>query len=186
MAHFAEIDQSNNKVIRVVKINDADCIANGGEDSTEMETWMKNNTGVDDYLLDTEYGGGPYPTVYWKRCSYNTREGKYYTPADDQSFDTEDSDQSKALRANYPSPGWFYDSTNNIFHEPQPITSWTLNTTTGLYDPPVAYPPMDATTAGSESISMREWDEDNSRWIGIDGNDARYAWNPSTSAWEAL
>ena len=107
MAHFAEIDQSNNKVIRVVKINDADCIANGGEDSTEMETWMKNNTGVDDYLLDTEYGVGPYPTVYWKRCSYNTREGKYYTPADDQSFDTEDSDQSKALRANYPSQDGF-------------------------------------------------------------------------------
>lgn len=186
MAHFAEIDQSNNKVIRVVKINDADCTANGGEDSTEMETWMKNNTGVDDYLLETEYGGGPYPTVYWKRCSYNTREGKYYTPAADQPFDTEDSDQSKALRANYPSPGWFYDSTNDIFHEPQPFTSWTLNTTTGVYDPPVAYPPTDATTAGSESISMREWDEDNSRWIGIDGNDARYAWNPSTSAWEAL
>ena len=185
MAYFAEIDSSNDKVLRVISISDDDCTANGGEDSAEMETWVKNNTGVDEYIRDTEFGG-TYPTTYWKRCSYNTKEGKYYTPSDNQDFTNEASDQSKAFRANYPSPGWFYDSTNNIFHEPQPFTSWTLNTTTGVYDPPVAYPPKDAITAGDEKITERDWDEDNTRWTGIDENDARYAWNPTTSAWEAL
>ena len=72
----------------------------------------------------------------WKKCSYNTFLGEHIlggTP----------------YRANYPSVGWIYNSTHDIFHEPRPsdqdgdlCNSWTLNTTTGVYDPPIALPSL--------------------------------------------
>ena len=43
MAHFAEIKQSDNIVIRVIVVSDNDLANNGGEYSTESETWVKNN-----------------------------------------------------------------------------------------------------------------------------------------------
>ena len=42
MAHFAEIRSSDNEVLRVVVISDEDVAANGGELSTQAETFVKN------------------------------------------------------------------------------------------------------------------------------------------------
>ena len=33
-----------------------------------------------------------------------------------------------------------YDSTNDAFHKSQPFASWTLNTTSFIWEPPVAAP----------------------------------------------
>lgn len=70
----------------------------------------------------------------WRQCSYNTLRGQHL-------------DGKTPFRANYPGIGWYYDSTNDIFYEPRPTdmdgescASWTLNTTTGHYDPPITRP----------------------------------------------
>ena len=41
MAHFAELD-SNNKVLRVVVISNDDVASNGGDKSTQAETFVKS------------------------------------------------------------------------------------------------------------------------------------------------
>ena len=63
------------------------------------------------------------------------------------------------FRANYPSVGWIYDSTNNIFYPPRPIdndgdlmNSHTLNTTTGNWTPPISLP------SDADTVSYN-WDE---------------------------
>lgn len=81
----------------------------------------------------------------WIEYKYNMDSGKVVN--DDG---TEASDQTGALRANTPCPGWKYDSTNDVFVEPQPYASWTLNNTTYRYDPPIARPDND----------QAWWDED--------------------------
>ena len=42
MAHFAEIQSSDNQVLRVVVISNDDVNNNGGELSTQAETFVKN------------------------------------------------------------------------------------------------------------------------------------------------
>ena len=56
MAHFAEIRSSDNVILRVVVINDSDVTANGGEYSSESETWVANNI-PNDLTLELD----PYP-----------------------------------------------------------------------------------------------------------------------------
>ena len=50
MAHFAEIRSSDNRVLRVVVIDNEDIANNGGEWSSESETWVANNTPNDETL----------------------------------------------------------------------------------------------------------------------------------------
>lgn len=92
----------------------------------------------------------------YRQTSYNTRGGVYYTPG----TNTPDPDQSKAFRKNYAGIGYTYDETIDGFIPPKPYPSWLLNTTTGLWDPPVPYP-----TDGKNYI----WDEDTQSWVEIPG-----------------
>tara|TARA_A100001391_G_C4900020_1_gene233390 strand:+ start:161 stop:538 length:378 start_codon:yes stop_codon:yes gene_type:complete len=87
----------------------------------------------------------------WVQTSYNTRGGVHYQP----NTNTPSSDQSKALRKNYAGVGFVYDSDKDAFYEPQPYDSWTLNTTTCLWEAPVAYP-----TDGKAYL----WDETSKSW----------------------
>ena len=67
------------------------------------------------------------------------------------------------LRKNYASVGDTYDSTKDAFYKPQPYASWTLNTTSYLWEAPIADPNSDS--------KYYYWDEsayqaDNSKgWI---------------------
>ena len=88
----------------------------------------------------------------YKQTSYNTRGGVYYIPGTNEP----DPDQSKAFRKNYAGIGYTYDSVIDGFIPPQPYPSWLLNTTTGLWEPPVPYP-----TDGKLYI----WDEATQSWI---------------------
>ena len=90
----------------------------------------------------------------WIQTSYNTRGGIHYQP----NSDTPSSDQSKALRKNYAGIGWTYDYEKDAFYEPQPYASWTLNTTTCLWEAPIAKP-----TDGKPY----KWDEASKSWVEI-------------------
>jgi hypothetical protein len=72
----------------------------------------------------------------WIQTSYNTRGNVYYKPDSDEQSE----DQSKALRANYAGIGHIYDATNDVFYEPQPYPSWSLNTETWIWEPPIPKP----------------------------------------------
>ena len=65
MAHFAELD-SNNIVIQVVVISNDDVDANGGDYSSQAETFVSN-------LIPHSENG-----VAWKQTSYNSNQRKQY------------------------------------------------------------------------------------------------------------
>ena len=69
----------------------------------------------------------------WIQTSYNTRGGVHYGQ-DGQP------DGGTALRANYAGLGYIYDSTNDVFYEPQPYPSWTINAPTWTWTPPTPKP----------------------------------------------
>jgi hypothetical protein len=177
MAHFAKINDSN-IVTQVLVINDSDVEANGGFNSSEAATWVSNN-----------FGEGT-----WKQVSYNTRFGKYYTP----NTGIVDDDQSKSLRKNFPGVGSIYHSSGDGFSGPKPHDSWTLNSTTFIWDPPVAYPNVinTGTTLTEPNTGINflqlyhyEWDEDNSRWIAktykVDNSlENNWIWNATSLEWE--
>lgn len=78
----------------------------------------------------------------WIKTSYNTRGGIHYEPADNTQgqFQTQSADQTKALRYNFAGIGYIYDEDADAFYSPQPFESWTLNTTTYIWDAPLSYP----------------------------------------------
>jgi len=156
MAHFAEIKNSDNSVFRVVVVNNTDVDANGGDYSVEAETWVSNNIGQDIGTL----AQGPYPASYWKQTSYNHN-----------------------ARYNYAGPTSTYDSANDAFIDPQPWPSCTLDSGFSW-----VYPVADPSTFEIDGVELIiSWDEDNTRWLGYkdEGAYPEYAWNNSTSVWEA-
>ena len=150
MAHFAELNGSN-IVQRVIVIDNNDILDASGNESEAL--------GI---AICQKHCGA---TTVWKQCSYNTSKGQHLHGG-------------TAFRANYPGPGWTYDSSNDIFVQPRPTdrygelcASWTVNTTTGMYEPPITRPTGDG---DGTSVSSYTWDEaayqaDNTKgWIQID------------------
>ncbi len=80
----------------------------------------------------------------WLQTSYNTHANQH--------------PEGRPLRGNYAGIGYTYDATNDVFYEPQPYPSWTLNETTWTWDAPVAYPDDD---------KIYEWDEDTTNWVEV-------------------
>jgi|TARA_B100000073_G_scaffold315972_1_gene292264 hypothetical protein len=87
----------------------------------------------------------------WIQTSYNTHGGIHYEP----NSQTPREDQSGALRYNYAGEGYLYDAEADAFYEPQPFPSWTLNTSTYMWEAPVAYP-IDG--------QKYNWNEENQTW----------------------
>ena len=98
-------------------------------------------------LVDSEPGA-------WVKTSYNTSGGVHY----EANTNTPSGDQSKALRKNYAGPQWTYDKGRDAFYAPQPFPSWTLNDSTCLWEPPVAYP---------DDGKLYEWNELTKAWDEI-------------------
>ena len=65
MAHFAELNSSN-EVLRVVVISNDDVAANGGDESAQAETFVAS-------IVPYRTGG-----VAWKQTSYNNNFRKQY------------------------------------------------------------------------------------------------------------
>ena len=107
---------------------------------------------IEQVEIDTGNWGDP---ATWFQTSYNTRGGVYYIP----NTDTPDPDQSKAFRKNYAGIGFMWlpnGPEGEGFAPPQPYPSWTLDSFSYLWVPPVPYP--------------------------NDGN--VYIWNEETQSWE--
>lgn len=62
---------------------------------------------------------------------------------------------SVPLRKNYAGIGFTYDPVLDAFYSPQPYPSWTLNTTTCLWEAPVSYP---------SDGKVYVWDESPQAW----------------------
>ena len=90
-----------------------------------------------DQLVETQPGE-------WIQTSYNTRGGVH-------------SSGGTPLRKNFAGIGYHYDAAADAFYEPQPYPSWTLNTTSYVWEPPVAHP-----------------------------GDGVYTWNEDTTSWDAV
>ena len=129
MPYFAKLDQFNN-VINVV-------------------------VGNDDFLTTFEDD----TPGKWLECNKQMSGGVLFDkstklPADNQS-------KASELRLNWPGVGWTYDKTLDGFIEPRPTdkdgescASWTLNNSTGYYEPPIARPAETGSTkyAWDESV----------------------------------
>jgi hypothetical protein len=63
-----------------------------------------------------------------------------------------------ALNKNYAGIGFIYvDGVG--FHAPQPYPSWTLDSDTYFWEPPVAYP---------DDGKHYQWDEDTTSWVEME------------------
>jgi len=130
MAHFAKLG-IDNVVTAVVAMDTITTMTRGGIEKEEI--------GLAHLIKHHGHEN-------WKKCSYNTRGGVH-------------SEGGTPFRANYPGIGWYYNSEHDIFHpaKPEGRDSWTLNTTTGMWDAPIAQPEL--TEAEVEAMSYYEWDE---------------------------
>ena len=92
----------------------------------------------------------------WIQTSYNTCGGVHYDRSTNPP--TPSKDQSKALRKNYGGKGMIYDKEKDAFYLPQPYPSWTLNSTTCLWEPPIAL---------VNDGKNYDWDESTKSWKEI-------------------
>lgn len=163
MAHFAKLSE-NNEVLSVEVVADSDLM---DENNVEQEA------------LGIQFLTNIHGWTKWKKCSYNTRSGKHYDADGNES-----SDQSKALRKNYPSRGYTYDETRDAFIPPRPYASWPLNESTCTWQCPVARPNTASYNTGLETVevSLISWNETNQRWQAT-YNDDTLRWDSSNLNW---
>ena len=95
MAHFAELNSSN-EVLRVIVVSNDDVDANGGDQHADAETFVTT-------IVPHSTGG-----VAWKQCSYNHNfrkqyagKGYTYNPSKDKFI------------ADKPYPSWTLDSNDD-------------------------------------------------------------------------
>ena len=70
------------------------------------------------------------------------------------------------IRFRYAGNGMKYDSTSNVFYHQQPYPSWVLNTSTWVWDAPVALPDdagFDDADNPTQLVSY-DWDEGSTTW----------------------
>jgi hypothetical protein len=79
----------------------------------------------------------------WIQTSYNTYGGQH--------------PEGRPLRGNYAGIGFTYDRENDVFYAPQPFPSWTLNTTTWLWEAPTPMP----------EGGIYTWDEATLSWVEV-------------------
>lgn len=73
---------------------------------------------------------------------------------------------SGSIRRKYASVGDLYHTESDRFYSRQPYPSWTLNTTTLIWEPPTPEP---ALTEEQETIgSYYEWNEETTSWDFVD------------------
>ena len=120
----------------------------------KVENYVNNVGDVTEILHvtdDADVSGGKLSgsPSDWIQCSYNIFGGVHYVPdaTGTNSFKTPSDNQSTVIaaqdgrqRKNYPGVGYKYDRTRDMFYEAQPFASWTLNTSTGLWEPPIDIP----------------------------------------------
>ena len=130
MAHFAKLDDAN-MVTAVHCLHNNVLIADGVESEEK---------GVD--FLEQLHGGGR-----WVQTSYNTSGGAH-------------SLGGTPMRKNYAGIGYSWREDLDAFVPPRPYDSWSLDTDSCLWNPPVPLP-----SGGGRYI----WDEENLEWKEMQG-----------------
>ena len=80
------------------------------------------------------------------------------------------------IRFRYACIGYKYDSTNNVFYDQSPYPSWVLNTSTWVWNAPVALPDDEGDNDAdnpTEHISYT-WDEGSTSWTNRTVRDLTY------------
>ena len=121
MAHFAELNSSN-EVLRVIVVSNDDVDANGGDQHANAETFVTT-------IVPHSTGG-----VAWKQCSYNNN-----------------------FRKQYAGKGFTYDSSKNKFIQPQPYSSWALDSNDDWQAP--VNKPDDVSKNYIWNETDRQWEE---------------------------
>lgn len=86
----------------------------------------------------------------WVQTSYNTSRNFHHDP------ETGAISKERALRGNYAGVGYFYDRENDVFYEPKPFDSWSLNKDIWKWEAPVPYP---------KENKVFKWDEEIKNWV---------------------
>lgn len=164
MAHFAEINKADNKVLRVIVISNERVNSLGGDLSVAAEEWVKNNVPQDDLIKQNN--NGIYPEVYWKQTSYNSN-----------------------FRKNFAAKGSKYDLENDVFYGNQPYPEYVLNRTTWLYEPPTPWPPYPNNDTSFYMVWVRpEYLKDGNGYIAYgkdsNGQNVEYKYNEVDKIWE--
>ena len=158
MAHFAELD-SNNIVIQVVVISNEDVNANGGDYSSEAETFVSN-------LIPHSENG-----VAWKQTSYNGNQRKQFAGVGL----TYDSTKDKFI---LPKP-----FSNELYE-----SSWTLDSNHD-WQAPVTYPNVDEVDSNPVSITWYEPNQEwvGKTYTGVHlQTETDYVWNASSLEWNEV
>ena len=119
MAHFAELNSSN-EVLRVIVVSNDDVDANGGDQHADAETFV---------TTIVPYGTGG---VVWKQCSYNNNFRKQYAG----TGYTYDSSKNKFIRPQ-PYPSWALDASDDWqapVNKPDDGKMYTWNETDRQWD----------------------------------------------------
>ena len=87
-----------------------------------------------------------------------------------------------SYRAHRASPHYVWDPSNDVFYEPQPYPSWSLDAS-WVWQAPVTFPAGAGTTQAQEDIA--EWDEAGSKWYYLDEAEARFNWDAVSLVWVA-
>ena len=95
MAHFAELNSSN-EVLRVIVVSNDDVNANGGDKHADAETFVAT-------IVPHSTGG-----VAWKQCSYNNNFRKQYVGKGATYNASKD-----IFIADKPYPSWTLDSNDD-------------------------------------------------------------------------
>ena len=165
MAHFAKLGV-NGKVIQIVPFEDNRMLnADNIEDEDVGRQELENETG--------------WPL--WKQCSFNTYEGVHENASDGKT----------PLRANFPAIGDIWDEENNIFAVPKnsEYGSWTLNTTTGVYEAPTTMPDYANSTYVLDDTTYKytiEWNESTQKWEGWNNDKTTKLTIWNGSSWDSV
>ena len=118
---------------------------------------INNENKVESVIVATiDYINSRPDSASFIKTSYNTLGGIHYVPNSNYTIPSED--QSKSLRKNYATIEGIYDPDLDTFYCEQPYASWTLNTETCTWEPPLPHP------GGDEGDY--EWDESSQSWVG--------------------
>jgi len=135
MAHFAKLDE-NNIVETVVVIDNSVCLDGDGNESEAV--------GVA-WCVDFFDGGT------WKQTSFNTQGNVHNL-------------EGTPFRKNYATIGMTYDATKDAFIPIKPYASWTLNSTTCIWEAPYPHPSDGTICHWDESLHQSDntkgWVED--------------------------
>ena len=149
MAHFAELNSSN-EVLRVIVVSNDDVDANGGDLHVDAETFVESIV--------------PYSTdgVAWKQTSYNNNFRKQYAGIGV----TYDASKDKFILPQ-PFPSWSLDS-NDDWQSPVTFPSVTEIDSVMIFiswdEDNQKWLGKTYTGDGDETITNYEWDATNLQW----------------------